>query len=147
MHSSKNSSVPTLEIKNMRPCTDRRRRSGAQTSVTDVKRSRTGRRSVRVPRRILREGYYYPRVSPFAQTFSNPNKINKKMGIFIFPFHFCVPILLFGLQTGLQAKRCAETLLFSILSEMVNSSSPIFRIFYFTKQSFKNVNFQSSSIF
>ena len=35
--------------------------------------------------------------------------------------------LLFRLQTGLQAKRCVETLLFSILSEMVNSSSPIFR--------------------
>lgn len=47
-----------------RPCTDRRRRSGAQTSGTDVKRSRTGRRSVRVPRRTPPEGevlvQYYP---------------------------------------------------------------------------------------
>ena len=42
-------SIFTKEKSNMRPCTDRRRRSGAQTSGTDVKRSRTGRRSVRVP--------------------------------------------------------------------------------------------------
>ena len=41
---------------NKRPCTDRRRRSGAQTSVTDVERSRTGRRSVRVPRRTPPKG-------------------------------------------------------------------------------------------
>jgi len=43
----------------MRQCTDRRRRSGAQTSGTDVELSRTGRRSVRVPRRTPHEWYYY----------------------------------------------------------------------------------------
>ena len=40
---------------NQRPCTDRCRRSGAQTSGNEVERSRTGRRSVRVPRRIFRK--------------------------------------------------------------------------------------------
>ena len=37
-------------------CADRRRRSGAQTSVTEVERSSTGRRSVRAQWRIPPEG-------------------------------------------------------------------------------------------
>ena len=45
-------------------CADRRRRSGAQTSVTEVERSRTGRRSVRAQWRTPPEGevrvWYYP---------------------------------------------------------------------------------------
>lgn len=52
------------EKSNMRPRTDRRRRSGAQTSGTDVKRSRTGRRSVRVPRRIPRKGGVRASITP-----------------------------------------------------------------------------------
>ena len=65
-------------IKHVAHCADRRRRSGAQTSGTEVKRSRTGRRSVRAQRRNLREGYYYPRVSPFSQNASTPVKSTKK---------------------------------------------------------------------
>ena len=59
----------------LRPCTDRRRRSGAQTSGTDVKRSRTGRRSVRVPRRIPRKGEFglvLPRTFVFCVIPSHP---------------------------------------------------------------------------
>ena len=37
-------------------CADRRRRSGAQTSATEVERSRTGRRSVRAQWRTPPEG-------------------------------------------------------------------------------------------
>ena len=68
----------------MRPCTDRRRRSGAQTSGTDVKRSRTGRRSVQVPRRIPRKGEFglvLPRtfvfcVIPSHPTIYKPSQLN-----------------------------------------------------------------------
>ena len=89
----------------MRQCTDRRRRSGAQTSGTDVKRSRTGRRSVRVPRRIPRKGEFglvLPRtfvfcVIPSHPTIFKPSQLHihflslvfvlKSMNTFLFP-HF-----------------------------------------------------------
>lgn len=95
----------------MRPCTDRRRRSGAQTSGTDVKRSRTGRRSVRVPRRTPPEGggsgLVLPRTSVFCVNTSpfaiiKPSQLHthslpfvfvlKSMNTFIFP-HFFINIL------------------------------------------------------
>ncbi len=97
-------------ISNMRPCTDRRRRSGAQTSETDVKRSRTGRRSVRVPRRIPRKGEFglvLPRTSVFCVIpsplaiykpsqlhihFLSPVFVLKSMNTFLFP-HFSHNIL------------------------------------------------------
>ena len=43
-------------IKHVAHCADRRRRSGAQTSATEVERSRTGRRSVRAQWRTPPEG-------------------------------------------------------------------------------------------
>ena len=87
------------------PCTDRRRRSGAQTSGTDVKRSRTGRRSVQVPRRIPRKGEFglvLPRTFVFCVILSpltiyKPSQLHihflslvfvlKSMNTFLFP-HF-----------------------------------------------------------
>ena len=68
----KNSSEFTTATNNMRPCTDRRRRSGAQTSGTDVKRSRTGRRSVRVPRRIPRKGGVRASITPNIRVLCYP---------------------------------------------------------------------------
>ena len=106
----KNSSAYTTAIKNMRPCTDRRRRSGAQTSGTDVKRSSTERRSVRVPRRIPRKGEFglvLPRtfvfcVIPSHPTIFKPSQLHthalsfvfvlKSMNTFLFP-HFCTLLL------------------------------------------------------
>ena len=90
----------------MRPCTDRRRRSGAQTSGTDVKRSRTGRRSVQVPRRIPRKGEFglvLPRtfvfcVIPSPLAIYKPYQLHthslslvfvlKSMNTFLFPHFF-----------------------------------------------------------
>ena len=106
----KNSSEFTTAINNMRPCTDRRRRSGAQTSGTDVKRSRTGRRSVRVPRRIPRKGEFglvLPRtfvfcVIPSPLAIYKPSQLHthslslvfvlKSMNTFLFP-HFYTLLL------------------------------------------------------
>ena len=103
-------SIFTKEKSNMRPCTDRRRRSGAQTSGTDVKRSRTGRRSVRVPRRIPRKGEFglvLPRTSvscviPSPLAIYKPSQLHthslsivfvlKSMNTFLFP-HFCTLLL------------------------------------------------------
>ena len=100
-----NHSISKTKICKMRPCTDRRRRSGAQTSGTDVKRSRTGRRSVRVPRRIPRKGEFglvLPRtfvfcVIPSPLAISKPSQLHthslslvfvlKSMNTFLFP-HF-----------------------------------------------------------
>ncbi len=48
------------------------RRSGAQTSGTDVKRSRTGRRSVRVPRRIPRKGGVRASITPNIRVLCYP---------------------------------------------------------------------------
>lgn len=46
----------TKRTKHTAHCADRRRRSGAQTSATEVERSRTGRRSVRAQWRTPPEG-------------------------------------------------------------------------------------------
>ena len=98
--------IKETRICKMRPCTDRRRRSGAQTSGTDVKRSRTGRRSVRVPRRIPRKGEFglvLPRtfvfcVIPSHPTIFKPSQLHihflspvfvlKSMNTFLFPHFF-----------------------------------------------------------
>ena len=50
-------SIPSnSKISYVAHCADRRRRSGAQTSATEVERSRTGRRSVRAQWRTPPEG-------------------------------------------------------------------------------------------
>ena len=78
--------------KHVAHCADRHRRSGAQTSGTEVERSRTGRRSVRAQWRIFREGYYYPRGALFpnrTETSINRQKfweLSKSHFPFIVPF-------------------------------------------------------------
>ena len=90
-------------------CADRRRRSGAQTSATEVERSRTGRRSVRAQWRTPPEGgglgLVLPQTFVFCVIPSNPTVyrlsqlhthslplvfVLKSMNTFLFPhfFHF-----------------------------------------------------------
>ena len=87
-------SIFTKEKSNMRPCTDRRRRSGAQTSGTDVKRSRTGRRSVRVPRRIPRKGGVRASITPNIRVLCyplSPRYLQAFPTSYSFPLH-CVRV-------------------------------------------------------
>ena len=97
-------------------CADRRRRSGAQTSGTEVERSRTGRRSVRAQWRTPPEGevrvQYYPEWIDFKSketSYANACNLQSRWKRY-FEHSTIVDIPFEKLTTGAIKKWCVDVI-------------------------------------